>query len=98
MAAESRVSLTVKLSPAQQSAVEIYVTDPAHAEDYPDVSLRGSVLTIEGSFDRAGEILIEAANSADVGDGTTPDRGSRKALENVYEKLKKQQQGRRAPS
>lgn len=25
--------LTLKLSPTQRSAIEIYITDPAHAED-----------------------------------------------------------------
>ena len=81
--------LTIKLSPAQRSAVEIYVTDPAHAEDFPDASLEGSLLRFDSSYDRAAEILIEASNSADVGDGTTPDRGAVKALSNVLDKLRK---------
>jgi hypothetical protein len=82
------VTLILNLTPAQRSAVEIYVTDPAHADDFPEASLQGSVLSIDGSPDRAAEILIEAANSADVGDGRTPDKGSRKALEGVYAKLR----------
>jgi hypothetical protein len=80
----------VKLTPAQRNAVEIYVTDPAHAEDYPEAQLHGSVLSLDSGFDRAALILIEAANSADVGDGHTADKGSRKALEGVYAKLRKQ--------
>jgi hypothetical protein len=80
--------VTVKLSPAQRAAVEIYVTDPAHEEDYPEATLRGSMLFLDASIERAAEILIEAANSADVGDGETADRGARTALENVYAKLK----------
>jgi hypothetical protein len=79
----------IKLSPAQQSAVEIYVTDSARAEDFPEARRHGSLLSIDSSFDRAAEILIEAANSADVGDGGTSDKGGRRALEGVYEKLKK---------
>ena len=80
--------LTVKLSPAQRSAIEIYVTDPAHTEDFPEASLHGSVLSFDSSVDRAAEILIEAVNSADVGDGRTPDRGAVKALSNVLDKLR----------
>lgn len=80
--------IVLKLSPVQRDAVEIYVTDPAHQEDYSEATLRGSVLVIDASVDRAAEILIEAANSADVGDGETADRGARKALENVHAKLK----------
>lgn len=81
--------LTIKLTPGQRSAVEIYVTDPAHAEDFPEASLQGSILRIDSSIDRAAEILIEASNSADVGDGKTPDRGAVKALSNVLGKLRK---------
>ena len=83
------MALTLKLTPGQRSAVEIYVTDPAHAEDFPEASLHGSVLRFDSSADRAGEILIEAVNSADVGDGRTPDRGAVKALSNVFDKLRK---------
>ena len=82
--------LTVKLTPGQRSAVKIYVTDPAHEEDFPEASLEGSTLRFDSSIDRAAEILIEGINSADVGDGRTPDAGARKALENVYAKLRKQ--------
>jgi len=80
--------LTIKLSPGQRSAVEIYVTDPAHAEDFPAAVLHGSVLRFDSSVDRARTILIEAVNSADVGDGRTPDRGAVKALNNVLDKLR----------
>ena len=81
--------LTIKLTPGQRSAVEIYVTDPVHADDFPEVSLDGSILRFDSSADRAAEILIEAVNSADVGDGRTPDRGAVKALSNVLDKLRK---------
>ncbi len=81
--------LTLKLTPGQRSAVEIYVTDPAHAEDFHEASLHGSVLRFDSSAVRAAEILIEAVNSADVGDGKTPDRGAVKALDNVLDKLRK---------
>lgn len=81
--------LTIKLTPSQRTAVEIYVTDPAHADDYPEALLHGSVLRFDSSTDRAAEILIEAVNSADVGDGRTPDRGAVKALSNVLDKLRK---------
>ena len=83
------MALTIKLTPGQRSAVEIYVTDPAHAEDFPEASLDGSVLRFDSSTGRAAEILIEAVNSADVGDGRTPDRGAVKALSNVLDKLRK---------
>lgn len=82
--------LTIKLTPGQRSAIEIYVTDPAHVEDFPEASLHGSVLRFDSSADRAAEILIEAVNSADVGDGKMPDRGAVKALSNVLDKLRKQ--------
>lgn len=82
--------LTIKLTPGQRSAVEIYVTDPAHAEDFPEASLHGSILSFDSSIDRASGILIEAVNSADVGDGRTPDHGAVKALSNVLDKLRKQ--------
>ena len=81
--------LTIKLTPGQRSAVEIYVTDPAHAEDFPEASLDGSLLHFDSSADRAAEIMIEAVNSADVGDGRTSDRGASKALNNVIDKLRK---------
>jgi hypothetical protein len=80
----------IKLTSAQRSAVEIYVTDPAHVEDYPEATLHGSTLRFDSSADRAAEILIAAINSADVGDGRTPDRGASKALTNVLDKLRKQ--------
>ena len=82
--------LTVKLTPAQRSAVEIYVTDPAHAEDFPEASLHGSILYFDSSYERAVDILIEATNSADVGDNRVRDRGATKALDNVMDKLRKQ--------
>lgn len=47
----------------------------------------GFVLRFDSTVDRAAEILIEAVNSADVGDGRTPDRGAVKALSNVLDKL-----------
>lgn len=82
--------LAVKLTPAQRSAVEIYITDPAHADDYPEASLHGSILQFDSSYHRAADILIEASNSADVGDGRTRDHGAVKALSNVLGKLRKQ--------
>jgi hypothetical protein len=82
--------LTVRLTPAQRSAVEIYITDPAHADDFPEASLHASILRLDSGVDRAAEILIEAANSADVGDGRNPDRGAVKALSNVLDKLRAQ--------
>lgn len=79
--------VTVKLTPAQRGAAEVYLADPAHAHDFPEVSLDGTILLIDATASRAAEILIEAINSADVGDGRTPDRGAVKALTNVLEKL-----------
>jgi len=81
---------TLKLTPSQRSAVEIYITDPAQADDFPEAALHGSLLHFDSSRDRAASILIEALNSADVGDGRTPDRGAVKALSNVLDKLRKQ--------
>ena len=81
--------LTIKLTPAQRSAIEIYVTDPAHEDDYPEASLDGSLLHFDSSYDRAVDILIDASNSADVGDGRTRDVGAVKALDNVLGKLRK---------
>ena len=83
-----QVMLTIKLTPGQRSAVEIYVTDPAHEDDFPEASLHGSVLRFDSSVERAREILIEAVNSADVGDGKRPDHGAVKALSNVLDKLR----------
>lgn len=82
--------LTLKLTPGQRSAVEIYVTDPAHADDYPEAALHGSILVFDSSYARAADILIEASNSADVGDNRTRDPGAVKALDNVLAKLRKQ--------
>jgi hypothetical protein len=81
----------IKLTPAQRSAVEIYVTDPVHAEDYPEASLHGSILHLDSSYERAADILIEASNSADVGarEGQQRDHGAVKALDNVLGKLRK---------
>ena len=81
--------LTIKLTPAQRSAIEIYVTDPAHEDDYPEASLDGSLLHFDSSYDRAVDILIDASNSADVGDGKKRDVGAVKALDNVMDKLRK---------
>ena len=81
--------LTIKLTPAQRSAVEIYITDPAHEDDYPEASLDGSLLHFDSSYDRAVDILIDASNSADVGDGKKRDVGAVKALDNVMDKLRK---------
>ena len=80
---------SIKLTPAQRSAVEIYVTDPAHEDDFPEASLHGSMLVIDGTYERASDILIDASNSADVGDGKRSDHGAVKALGNVIEKLRK---------
>jgi hypothetical protein len=84
--------MMIKLTPAQRSAVEIYITDPAHAEDYPEASLHGSILRIDASYDRAVDILVEASNSADVGDGrrrsSSADPGAVRALANVLVKLR----------
>ena len=85
--------LTIKLTPGQRSAVEIYVTDPAHGEDFPEASLHGSILRFDSSVDRAADILIEASNSADVGDGRKSDHGAVKALSNVLDKLRKLRSG-----
>lgn len=85
--------LTIKLTPGQRSAVEIYVTDPVHAEDFPEASLHGSILHFDSSYARAVDILVEASNSADVGDNRARDRGAVKALDNVLVKLRKQARG-----
>lgn len=81
--------LTIKLTPGQRSAVEIYITDPVHAEDYPEAALHGSILQFDSSYERAADILIEASNSADVGDNRARDPGAVKALDNVLVKLRK---------
>ena len=82
--------LPIKLTPGQRSAVEIYVTDPAHASDFPEASLHGPILRLDSSIDRAAEILIEAVNSADVGDGRKFDRGAVSALSHVLDTLRKE--------
>ena len=81
--------MTIKLTPAQKSAIEIYVTDPAHEDDYPEASLDGSLLHFDSTYNRAVDILIDASNSADVGDGRKRDVGAVKALDNVMDKLRK---------
>lgn len=80
--------LTIKITPGQRSAVEIYVTDPVHAEDYPEASLHGSILHFDSGYESAVDILIEASSSADVGDSRTRDHGAVKALSNVLDKLR----------
>lgn len=81
--------ITIKLTSAQRSAVEIYVTDPVHADDYPEARLVGSFLTIDARRERAVNILVDASNSADVGDARTRDAGAVRALEHVIKKLPK---------
>jgi len=83
--------LTLKLTPAQRSAVGTYITESIHEEDYPEASLHGSILTFNSTYERAADILIEASNSADVGDGHRSDARARKALDNVSDKLRKMQ-------
>ena len=80
--------MTIKLTPAQRSAVEIYITDPVHADEFPEASLHGSILTFDSTYERAADILIEASNSADVGDDRSRDVGAVKALDNVLRKLR----------
>lgn len=81
--------MKTKLTPAQRSAVGIYVIESNACEDEPiaGITMHGGTLTMDMSADAAREILIDAINSADVGDGTTSDRGARTALENVLRKL-----------
>ncbi len=83
-------AITITLTPAQRSAVEIYIVDPAHEEEpwYEKVSLRGNKLTLDLSYQEAVDLIIDAANSADAGDGHTPDRKARTALENLIPKLR----------
>lgn len=59
---------TAKLTKREQSALEIYVFDPAHeAEPFPGAIVGGylEVHTVDGSYAYAREWLTEAANSAD---------------------------------
>lgn len=88
--------IKLKLTAAQRSAVEIYVTDPAHADDYPEASLapapswhsKSRTLVLACDVERARDILIDACNSADAGDGRAPDRGAALALSNLTFKLR----------
>lgn len=81
--------MTIKLTAAQASAVGIYVVSASECGDerLTCLALRGRTLTVS-SVDAAREVLIDACNSADAGDGVTPDRGAVAALERVVTKLR----------
>ncbi len=79
--------IRVKLTPAQRSACEIYIADPAH-ELHDEVTLDGRALVFTCDADRAREIINDGSNSADVGDGCAPDRGAALALANILPKLR----------
>ncbi len=81
------MSARVKLTPAQVSAVEIYIADPIH--EITEIRLDGRWLVVDCSYERASEILIDASNSADAHmDGKEPDRGACTALDNVLTKVR----------
>lgn len=82
--------IVLTLTSGQVSAVEIYIVDPAHEEEpwYDKVSLRGNKFIINMSHAQAFEMIHDASNSADEGDGQTPDRGALAALSSLHSKLK----------
>jgi len=56
--------ITLRVGRNQLCGLEIYIFDPAHDEDEFPGTLAGFVLTVTDR-DRACELLIDAANSAD---------------------------------
>lgn len=73
--------MTIRLTAAQRSAVEIYVTDPAH--ECTAFALRGFDLEVLVDTTTACEMLTDAANSADE------DRsGAARALSNLVQRLR----------
>jgi hypothetical protein len=87
---ESVESIVLALSPAQTSAVEIYLLDDAHEEEFwfGKISLKGHKLTINMSREDALEMFLDAINSADAGDGRNPDSVSVKSLSALHSKLR----------
>ncbi len=85
-------AIKLTLTPAQCSAVGIYIVSTNECLDEDEriagIILNGRTLTLDMTADVARDLLMESINSADVGDGRTPDRGSRLALENVMSKLR----------
>lgn len=72
----------IKLTTAQRAAAITYLLEDAH-ETAHAFKLTGSRLSWSCSDALAWEIVTEAANSADVGDNETPDRGASTALSNI---------------
>lgn len=87
---ETNAPIVLTLSPAQVSAVEIYIVDDAHEEEpwYDKVVLRGNKLILNMTYDQASEMFADANNSADSGDGKKPDRGAVTALNTLRDKLR----------
>ncbi len=56
--------ITLRVGSLQLCGLEIYIFDPCHDEDAFPGSLAGFVLTVTDR-DRACELLMDAANSAD---------------------------------
>lgn len=78
---------TTQLTPAQVAAVQLYVLEDAHEDERAHFSLVGRTLSWTCSTDDAYAMITDAANSADVGDNVTADRGSSTALSNVARKI-----------
>ena len=55
----------LKLGEQQASAVEIYLTDPAHEGEFPGTLADGHLRIPTESLDVAHGLIIDAANSAD---------------------------------
>lgn len=89
LAEELTDPLILPLSPAQLSAVEIYILDDAHEEEpwYDKVHLVGSKLVIKMDKSAAIDMLNDASNSANEGDGKHPDRGAVTALSTLKSKI-----------
>jgi len=57
----------IKLSEAQQSALEIFILDPIHAEFDPEEEfpghIQGKTLCVTGDLEKAWRILTDASNA-----------------------------------
>lgn len=82
--------IVLTLTSPQISAVEIYVLDDAHEEEpwYGKTVLRDKKLTLNMTYREAVDMFIDVSNSADAGDGSTPDREAARAIDGILSKLK----------
>lgn len=87
--AAPRLLRVPRLSDVQLGALQVYIFDPAHEEDAFPGHLEGNTLVVPAAdFERARELLIEAANSADA----SADRYFTNALTAIVSKLSREAQ------